>query len=114
MNSSISNDFLFYVSFLKVFFFKCGPFLVFNKFVTILILFCVLVFLVLGFFAFFAIWFFGQEACEILAPPPGIKPAPQHRKVKSSPLDLQGSSSSDFLLFLFEVPVKKFLILRIL
>ena len=48
-------------------------FKVFNDFITILFLFC---------------FFFGYEACEILAPQPGIKPAPHllEGKVLSSRL----------------------------
>ena len=50
------------LGFFKIFFW-CGPFFkVFIAFVTILFLFYV--------------WFFGCEACGILAPQPGLKPAP--------------------------------------
>ena len=39
-------------------------FKVFIEFVTVLLLFSLM------------FWFFGHEACGILVPPPGIKPAP--------------------------------------
>ena len=45
---------------IKIFFFWCGPFLVFIEFITILLLFYVLVF-----------W---PQACGIFAPRPGIEP----------------------------------------
>ena len=43
-----------------------------TEFVTILFLFYVLVF-----------WFFGHKACEVLAPWPGIEPAPSALEGKS-------------------------------
>ena len=49
--------------FLKIFFFWCGSFL---KSLLNLLQYCIC----FGFLAF------GREACEILAPPPGIEPAP--------------------------------------
>ena len=57
MNKSPSGS---SIIFLKLFFFLCRPFLVFIKFVTILLLFYVLI-------------FFGYKACRILAPRPGIQ-----------------------------------------
>ena len=36
-------------------------------------------------------WFCGPEACGILVPQPGIEPTPMHWKVKSQPLNCQGS-----------------------
>ena len=49
--------------FLRFFFFWCGPFL---KSLLNLLQYCFC----------FMFWFFGREACEILAPRPGIEPAP--------------------------------------
>ena len=37
----------------------------------------------LQYFFWFTFWFFGQQACEILAPWPGIKPRPLPWKAKS-------------------------------
>ena len=39
------------------------------------------------------VWFFGREACGILAPRPGIEPAPPALEGKSQPLNHQGSLS---------------------
>ena len=48
----------------------CTIFKVFIEFVTILLL-------------FFMFWFFGREACGILAPDQGLNPQPLHWKVNS-------------------------------
>ena len=39
----------------------------------------------------FMFWFFGHEACGILAPQTELEPTPQHWKAESQPLDHRGS-----------------------
>ena len=39
----------------------------------------------------FMFWFFGHEACRILAPHTELEPTPQHWKAESQPLDHRGS-----------------------
>ena len=74
---SFSLTYLKQFLFKKDFTFDVGHFKVFIEFVTILLLFCVLV--------------FGPEAYEILALPSGMNPHPLHWKAKSQALDSQGS-----------------------
>ena len=42
------------------------------------------------------LWIFGGEACGTLAPRPGIEPIPLPWKVKSQPLDCQGSTECNY------------------
>ena len=68
----------------KVFFlfvFWCGPFL---KSLLNLLQYC----------SALCFWYFGCEACRILAPWPGIEPKPSHWKAKSLSPDHQGSPQS--------------------
>ena len=69
--------------FFKIFFLMWTIFKVFIEFVTILLL-------------FYVFSFFGCEACGILAPQPGMEPAPSHWEAKSEPLDHQGSPRRGF------------------
>ena len=66
-------------------FFWCGPFLKFLiEFVTILLL-------------FYVFWFFGHEACGILAPQPGIKPTPPALEGEVLTTGLPRKSQAPFL-----------------
>ena len=54
--------------------------------------------------------FFGGEACRILAPGQASSPHPLHWKVKSEPLDFQGSPPGFYLIKMgtyLSVPVDK-------
>ena len=42
----------------------------------------------------FMLCLFGRKACGLLAPQPGVEPAPPHWKAKCKPLDHQGSPPS--------------------
>ena len=68
----------FFLNILFIYLFLCGPFL---KSLLNLLQYCFC----------FMFWFFGQEACGILAPWPGIEPLPPALEGKVLTMNRQGS-----------------------
>ena len=68
--SSGKNPFIMFFGFFFKIFFLCGPF---SKSLLNLLQYCFC----------FMLWFFGRNACGILASQPEIEPTPVHWKAKS-------------------------------
>ena len=75
------------------FVFDVDIFKVFIEFVTVLLLYFVTI-LLLQYWVFFMFWFFGHEACGILATQPGIEPTPPALEGEVLTTGLPGKSCS--------------------